>query len=99
METKRSVSDWKQTLTPALGSKVSEFKMMGYSQATIDDIWDCLVKRVWKGNPEKRIHEAVQDIFHLGSSIYMSYLTMNAFQDDNDLMASIAAVTGEEQDG
>ncbi|MFD2046194.1 post-transcriptional regulator [Ornithinibacillus salinisoli] len=98
MELVKSVEEWKEMLQPVLESKTQEFLMMGYSKATNDDIWNCLVKKVWKGHPSKRLYEVVQDILHLGSNIYMSYLTVNAYQDD-DLMASIAALTeGEERE-
>lgn len=89
-----TVNEWKEIIKPVLDSKTNEFLMMGYSRATHDDIWCCLEQRVWKGNPSKRLHEVVQDVFHLSSNIYMSYLTVNAYQDDSDLMASIAALTG-----
>lgn len=101
VEREMTVKQWKEKLTPVLNSKTNEFLMMGYSQASNDDIWNCLEKRVWKGNPTKRLHEIVQDILHLSSSIYMNYLTINAYQDDSDLMESIAALTGkglEEED-
>lgn len=88
---KKKAKEWKVLIDPVLNSKVSEFRLMGYSRATKEDIWKCLNKKVWKGDPDKRIHEIVQDIFHLGSNIYLSYLTVEAYQDD-DLMASIAAV-------
>ncbi|WP_407701379.1 post-transcriptional regulator [Virgibacillus senegalensis] len=87
------VDEWKAEMELILESKVDEFKMMGYSRATADDIWNCLKKKVWKGNPSKRVHEVVGDIFHLSSNIYMSYLTVQTYQDD-DLMASIAALSG-----
>ncbi|WP_240510194.1 post-transcriptional regulator [Virgibacillus profundi] len=93
METVHTVSEWKEMIKPALDSKVEEFQLMGYSQATVDDIWNCLTQKVWKGDPDKRLYEVVQDVFHLGSTIYMSYLTVKAYQSD-DLMASIAALTG-----
>ncbi|WP_042146126.1 post-transcriptional regulator [Paucisalibacillus sp. EB02] len=89
----KAVEAWKQELKPVLISKAEELQLMGYSKATHEDIWKCLVNKVWKGNPEKMLHEVVQDIFHLSSNIYMSYLTIDAYQDD-DLMASIAALTG-----
>lgn len=88
---KKKAKEWKALIDPVLDSKVSEFQLMGYSRATKDDIWKCLSKKVWIGNPDKHIHEIVQDIFHLGSNIYLSYLTVEAYQND-DLMASIAAV-------
>lgn len=93
MEIERNVNEWKELMGPALDSKISEFQLMGYSQATREEIWKCLVQKVWKGNPSKRVYEVVQDIFHLGSNIYLSYLTVKAYEDD-DLMASIQAVTG-----
>ncbi|WP_077621391.1 post-transcriptional regulator [Sediminibacillus massiliensis] len=91
IETRR-VSEWKASLTTVTESKVEEFKLLGYSRANAEEIWDCLEKKVWKGDPEKKLHEVVADIFHLSSSIYMTYLTMEAYQDD-DLLASIAAIS------
>ncbi|MBP1968774.1 hypothetical protein J2Z83_000868 [Virgibacillus natechei] len=93
MDMEQTINEWKPFVKPALDSKVNEFRVMGYSKATEEDIWNCLVQKVWKGNPNKRLHEIVQDVFHLGSNIYLSYLTVNAYQDD-DLMASISALTG-----
>ncbi|MEW9675873.1 post-transcriptional regulator [Lentibacillus sp. L22] len=92
MEKVQRVEQWKSHIKPALDSKTSELRLMGYMQATNDDIWDCLVKKVWKGNPTKRLYEVTNDIFHLASNVYMSYLTLEAYQDD-DLAASIAALT------
>ncbi|RKQ37890.1 post-transcriptional regulator [Oceanobacillus halophilus] len=94
MEVVHTVNEWKSIVIPALESKADEFQALGYSQATGEDIWKCLVEKVWKGNPKKRIHETVQDIFHLGSNVYLSYLTVKSYKDD-DLMASIAALTGD----
>ncbi|XKF66261.1 post-transcriptional regulator [Virgibacillus necropolis] len=92
MEIVRGVNEWKQMMEPALESKKSEFQLMGYSQASTEEIWNCLVQKVWKGNPSKRVYEVAQDIFHLASNVYLSYLTVKAYEDD-DLMASIHAVT------
>ncbi|MFD1850171.1 post-transcriptional regulator [Oceanobacillus bengalensis] len=96
MEIVQTVNDWKPMVQSVLESKSIEFKALGYSQANAEDIWKCLVEKVWKGNPERRIHEIVQDIFRLGSSIYLSYLTTQSYQ-DNDLMASIVALTGQKE--
>ncbi len=89
----RTVNEWKSDIYPVIESKVNEFLEMGYTKTTSEDIWTCLEQKVWKGNPTKKLHEVVQDIFHLSPDIYMSYLTLHAFQDDTDLMASIAALT------
>lgn len=88
---KKTVSEWRNEVKPALDSKRKELLVMGYSKTTNNDIWNCLVDRVWQGNPDKRLHEVVQDILHLSSSVYMNYLTLSTYQDD-DLMESIAAL-------
>lgn len=93
MEVGQTVKEWKMSVEPAIDSKVQEFIQMGYEKTTSADIWSCLEQRVWKGNPTKKLHEIVQDIFHLSSDVYIGYLTMNAYQDDDGLMASIAALT------
>ena len=93
MEEIKPVNEWKQGLDPVLNIKTDEFSEMGYSRATNEEVWDCLVTKVWKGNPSKRIYEVIQDILHLSSDVYISYLTVNAYQDDTDLMESIAALT------
>ncbi|GAB3802105.1 post-transcriptional regulator [Virgibacillus kimchii] len=91
MEIKQKVSEWKASVYPALESKVSEFHLMGYTKATEEEIWECLKQKVWKGEPEKRLHEVIQDIFHLNPTVYMNHLTLKVYQ-DTDLMDSISAV-------
>lgn len=97
MEIIQNVNEWKASVIPALDSKVEELILMGYSQASRDDVWKCLLEKIWKGNPEKRIHEVVQDIMHLGSGTYLSYLTVNSYQND-DLLASISALMDTEEE-
>ncbi|WP_234982546.1 post-transcriptional regulator [Ornithinibacillus halophilus] len=94
----KTVDEWKPALLPALESKVDELQLLGYSKTSIDDVWKCLVEKVWKGNPSKRLFEVTQDILHLNTNIYMSYLTVSAYQDNEDLMASIAALTGDTEE-
>lgn len=97
LEEIRTVNEWKLLVTPVLTSKTNEFLEMGYARTTNEEIWNCLMKKIWKGNPSKRLYEVAQDILHLNSNIYISYLTVNAYQDDTDLMASIAALTEAEE--
>ncbi|RCW66437.1 post-transcriptional regulator [Saliterribacillus persicus] len=95
MEEVKSVSEWKFKLHEILDSKVDEFKLLDYSNANKEDIWNCLVQKVWKGEPDKRLHQIVQDIFHLNPSIYMVYLTQQSLKDDN-LQASLQALLGDQ---
>lgn len=90
----QTVNAWKSKVTPFLASKAVELQMIGYEQATEEDIWNCLIKKVWKGEPKMRIYEAVADIMQLNSAIYLSYLTVKSYEDD-DLKTSIAALLNE----
>ncbi|MFG6114211.1 post-transcriptional regulator [Halobacillus sp. MO56] len=96
MGTLKSTSMWKPEIFAVLESKAIEFQLMGYSGSTPEDIWKCLTKKVWKGNPEKRLYEVVQDIFHLNTALYISYLTVQAYQDD-DLDMSISELVNHEK--
>lgn len=93
MERKR-VTEWKEEITLVLQSKLSEWEMIGYRDITIADLWDCLMEKVWQNNPEKRLHEIVQDIFHLSINTYMSYATVDTLneKEEDDLLAQIQVV-------
>jgi len=93
MDIEQPVKEWESMIRPALESKAYEFKLAGYSRVSVEDVWSCLERKVWKGNPTKRLYEVVQDILHLDGSVYMSYLTLDVYKEDHDLMASIAALT------
>lgn len=90
----KTIKEWKTHIIPVLYTKQSEFKLVGYTEVTRDEIWRCLEEKVWKGNPKKRLHEVVMDIFQLSTTTYMSFMTVRALQaDKDDLKASIQALT------
>lgn len=91
MNEQKLTSEWKAYILPAVKSKVEELHLMGYSRATVENVWECLNKKVWKGNPSKMLHEVVQDVLHLNSGVYMNFLTIQAYQQD-DLLAQIQAI-------
>lgn len=95
----KTVEQWKREIMPALKSKRSEFKLVGYEDVTEEMIWECLREKVWKGNPKKRLHEVIQDIFHLQATTYMNFVAIEALQvdEDDDLMSSIQAVMQSEK--
>ncbi|MCP3025567.1 post-transcriptional regulator [Halobacillus sp. A5] len=91
MEEAKPVTQWKDRIMPVLNSKAHEFRMLGYKKASTEDVWQCMQKKIWKNNPDKRLYEVVQDIFHLSNNQYVSFITVEAYQND-DLMASIEAL-------
>lgn len=96
LDEQKPVSEWKNKLTLILTSKKDEFHMLGYEKTTEEDIWNCLRKLVWeKNDPSKRMYEVVSDIFQLQITTYMTYLTMDMYEENDDLMASISALRGD----
>lgn len=93
---KRPVWEWKEEIIPVLHSKKNEFELLGYSKISTEEIWNCLVEYVWKGNPEKQLYEIVQSVFQLQIHSYMDYLALNTLQNENELMSSIQAVLNRE---
>ncbi|MCP8616982.1 post-transcriptional regulator [Salirhabdus salicampi] len=96
MKEGRLVSSWKPIVLPALRSKVEELHMLGYRKANEEDVWKCLMKKVWRQDVEKKLHQVVQDILHLDAGIYMNYITSQVYKND-DLMAHIEALKGYEE--
>ncbi|WP_017472681.1 post-transcriptional regulator [Amphibacillus jilinensis] len=94
---KKHVEAWKPLLQDVIDSKVSELQLFGYRDATSDNVWQCLLTKVWRKDQEKRLYQVVEDIFHLNAHVFMSYLTVQNYQND-DLLASIAAVTTDQQE-
>lgn len=93
---KKLPNEWKSLITPALKSKVNEFKQIGYTGITMEELWTCLEVRVWKEQKELQLHEVVQAILHLPPSVYISFITIEALttkDDKADLMESIRALT------
>lgn len=83
---------------PALQSKKSELISLGYEEVTVKLIIDCLLKNSWKEERPNKIYKIVQDILNLKPSAYMSFMTTKAYSLDDDLMSSITAITGQNED-
>lgn len=88
----KRIDEWKDEMKIVLHSKQREYELLGYNEISADDIWDCLKDFVWKGNPEKHLHEVVQDIFHLPIHVYMDYLSLHTLQKEDPLKDAIEAV-------
>jgi len=98
---RKHVAEWKEEVIPVLESKLNEWKMNGYQDITIEDLWNCLMEKVWHENPDKRLYEVVQDIFHLSIHTYMTYMTTDSLAeeaDEEDLIAQIQAVMQQPED-
>ncbi|NLY79317.1 MAG: hypothetical protein GX072_05325 [Lysinibacillus sp.] len=67
---------------PVLESKLEEFKLNGYEQISIEDIWNFCLQKKWrkKNMNEIRTFEVVETIFSLKASEIVSFFQIQQFQ-------------------
>lgn len=63
-------------IMPALTSKCSEFKKIGYRNIKESDIWNYLTSKKWQSSNELTLSEMVNDIFELNGEEINNYLIM-----------------------
>ena len=51
---KEKQNELREQLMPALQCKYDEFRLLGYHQVTMEQIWDCLVQKKWKNFKEEK---------------------------------------------
>ena len=97
----RHVDEWRNETYEVLQSKVDELKLLGYDGVNAEEIWTCLLAKVWKKEKRLRLHQVIQDILHLSGSTYMSYLTVEAQKQANndDLFQQIGALEVATEEG
>lgn len=85
------MSEWKDSIRVVIISKVNELRYLGYDEADETNVWQCLMKKVWKKDRTIPLHQIVEDVLHLKPHLFMSYMTQMAYQTD-DLSGAIRGV-------
>lgn len=81
---KEKQKELREQLMPALQCKYDEFRLLGYKQVTMDQIWDCLVQKKWKNfKEERKLFELANDILSLQIGEYMSFITMQSYKEQH----------------
>ncbi|ANB58927.1 post-transcriptional regulator family protein [Anoxybacillus sp. B7M1] len=79
---KEKMEELREQLMPAVQSKYEEFRLLGYDHVTIEQIWECLVRKKWKKyDDERRLYERVNDILSLSIGEYMAFLTAESYRE------------------
>ncbi|KFM98511.1 histidine kinase [Bacillus clarus] len=82
LEKEDLVEAYRGQLQVVLESKVEEFQMFGYDRVTVNDIWKFLKNKKWKKvDPNVRLYELVNDVLTVTANEYMTYLTVEAYQE------------------
>lgn len=81
MEKSHKYNHFRTQVQPALASKLSEFRLLGYDSVSEDGLWEFLIMKKWKKvNEEIRLYEIIQDILNVKVSDYMSFTTIQTYK-------------------
>lgn len=93
MKVEHIYDQFRGKVQPALESKASEFRVLGYETITPDEIWTYLIEKKWRRLKENiHLYEVVADILALKVGDYMNYATVEAFRE-----ADIFSISEEER--
>ena len=70
----KSLRELYDRITPALRSKCTEFKKIGYKEIKESDIWNYLTDNKWKSALELTLSEMVEDIFNVNGQDIINYM-------------------------
>ncbi|WP_240376464.1 post-transcriptional regulator [Bacillus piscicola] len=74
---------WKADAEPALVSKWEEFRLLGYTQATKEEIWLCVLEKLHKRGEPVRLHALINTILSLRLSEFMTRITVQSYQESH----------------
>lgn len=70
----KSLQELYNRIRPALISKCSELRKLGYNNIKEADIWNYLASKKWQGSSQLALSEMVSDIFDLSAEDINNYL-------------------------
>jgi len=83
METSHAYNHFRTQVSPALGSKLDEFRLLGYEAVTEDSLWEFLTKKKWrKPKEEIRIYEIIDDVLSVKVSDFLNYSTIETYKNN-----------------
>ncbi|MGY3777728.1 post-transcriptional regulator [Isobaculum melis] len=65
-----------ENLEPWLLLKADEFKLMGYNEISLNEIWLYLTSFKWKNRQDLSFHQQVSDLSSLKPTEYLSFALM-----------------------
>ncbi|MBU8581433.1 post-transcriptional regulator [Bacillus paralicheniformis] len=74
---------YKDHLKPFLHSKTEEFRILGYDDIEIEELWSYLLNKKWKKKKGVQIHQLAGDILSVKIGEFMNYATVESFKTSN----------------
>jgi hypothetical protein len=84
---KQQFEVWRSDVEPAIISKVDEFHLLGYDRATANEVWSCVLFQLRKKKEFIHLHSFVNELLTLKPQTFMTWLTVQAYQDPTDWFA------------
>lgn len=81
MEIHHEYERFRELVSPALKSKVSEFQILGYEKVSEQEVWNFLITKMWRKVKEDiHLYEIIQDILGVQIGQFMNFATVEAFK-------------------
>ncbi len=81
MQTPHPYEKFRETVKPALESKLEEFRLMEYKDVTEEKLWNFFISKRWRFPKEDiRLYEIVDHILSLKPSDYLAYSQVEQLQ-------------------
>ena len=68
-----SLKELYERIKPALETKASEMRRLGYSYIKCEDIWNYLKENKWKKASDLALHEMINDVLNTDNVLIDSY--------------------------
>ncbi|MFC5629814.1 post-transcriptional regulator [Aliibacillus thermotolerans] len=82
-------SMWREEVDVVLESKREEFALLGYTKATKEDIWNCVMEKLKKKEVSVRLHVLVNDILSLRLNEYMNKVTIDSYKEGSTFASNV----------
>lgn len=70
----KSVKELYDRVLPALYSKTSELKKLGFKYINEKDVWNFLVNNTWKNKRDLQLHDLISDILYADNNKLNDYV-------------------------
>ncbi|MDA7027651.1 post-transcriptional regulator [Bacillus sp. CLL-7-23] len=74
---------YKDHLKPFLLSKLEEFRILGYGDVRIEDLWSFLLNKKWRNLKDVQIYKLADAILAVKIGEFMNYATVESFKTSN----------------
>ena len=83
MSKDNNYEQWRTRLEPFIISKWEEFRLLGLTSLSVEELWEFMKEKLHKAKVEQRIHKVTEIIMGLSVNDYLNKVRMEMFKETN----------------